>query len=351
MAYRAGSLTIDDLLTVQHQSAADFGIDTIQEVLEADINAHNQIVTELVMGMAEVTTDRQRIYGASQDGEMIETDETGRAPTQPVTHGDSVGFPLRQFQYSLGWNSTFFRLSTPQDMAKAVLGAQKAHLKQVETQIKYALFRAANYTYKDFLVDRINLSVKRLVNADSMVIPEGPNGEVYDASTHSHYNANATLTDAAGLALIDDVVEHGHGNKLVVCISKTDEAAFRALTSFTPYVDSRLITDTANTYGRATLDQTRIDNRAIGVYGAAELWVKPWVPANYAACWDMSDTNKPLAYRQRDSTSMQGLAIVAENSSFPLHSQMMQVEFGVGVWTRTNGAILQFNNASYSNPF
>jgi hypothetical protein len=65
----------------------------------------------------------------------------------------------------------------------------------------------------------------------------------------------------------------------------------------------------------------------------------------------MSDTNKPLAYRQRDSTSMQGLAIVAENSSFPLHSQMMQVEFGVGVWTRTNGAILQFNNASYSNPF
>lgn len=348
---RSGSLTIGDLLTVQHQSAAEFGLDTIQEVLDADIAAHNQLVQEMVSGFAELTTDRQRIYGASQQGAMTETDETGRAPTSPVTHGATVGFPLRQFQYAIGWNATFFRLKTPMDMAKAVLGAQKAHLVQIQTQLKYAFFRSANYTWNDFLVDRIDLPVKRLVNADSMVIPDGPNGESYDGSTHSHFNANASLTNAVVVATIDDVVEHGHGNNVILVINKADEAAFRALADFREYVDSRIIIDTANQYGRGVLDNSRIDNRAIGVFGAAEVWVKPWVPANYLACWDTGDPRKPLVYRQREQTTMQGLQLVAENMNFPLHSQHMQVEFDVGVWTRTNGAVLRFNNGTYADPF
>ncbi len=77
--------------------------------------------------------------------------------------------------------------------------------------------------------------------------------------------------------------------------------------------------------------------------------IKPWVPTNYAYAWDVNGP-KPLAFRQRDSSALQGLRIPAQFSSFPLHAQYIHAEFGIGVWTRTNGAILRFNNGTYADP-
>jgi hypothetical protein len=49
-------------------------------------------------------------------------------------------------------------------------------------EAKIALFNPTNYTADDYLGDHRTqpiIAVKRLVNADSMPIPPGPNGEIF----------------------------------------------------------------------------------------------------------------------------------------------------------------------------
>ncbi len=349
MATSVGTLDINALLATKFTTAAEYGLDTIQTILNADLAAHNAIVQEMVSDLCEPTTDRQRIYGTSINGEMIEVDEYGRAPTQKALPGETCGFPLRLFQYAIGWTDKWFETATPADMAVAVLAAEKAHLKAVQREIKKALFLSANYTYVDYLIDKVSLACKRLVNADSAAIPEGPSGEAFDGAAHTHYNAEAALTAANLLLNASDVVEHGHGSSIKVAISATNEAAVRALAGFTAYVDPRMVYRATDTPGQV-LDISRMDNRAIGLFGVAEVWVKPWAIANYAFAWDAGDPRKPLAFRQRTQQSLQGLRVAAENRAFPLLARYMEAEYGIAVWTRTNGAVHYFAGGAYVDP-
>lgn len=351
MPQNTGSYDISTLLAARFQSAAQFGLSTITDILTADIAAHNAIVTQMVSEMAEVTSDRQRIYGTSVGGDMTEVDEFGAAPTQRSLPGSTVGFPLKLFQFNLGWTEKWLQTRTPADLAIAVQGAQKAHLKAVVRELKRAIFVSANYTHRDHLVDNVDLAVKRFVNADSANIPDGPNGETFAGATHTHYDGEVSLTAAFLKAVINNVIEHGHGGNVKVAISRTDETAVRALTGFTGYQDPRLVFGASTTGVPAQrLDITRLDNRAIGIFEGAEVWVKPWAIANYVFAWDAGDSRKPLAYRQRDNQALQGLRIASTFSSHPLVAQFMEAEYGIGVWTRTNGAVLYFANATYADP-
>lgn len=344
-----GTLDISSLKAARFQSAAEFGLDKISAVIQADVAAHNDIVSSMLADMCELTSDRQRLYGTSADGEMVEVDEYGRGPTQRPLTGATVGFPLKAFQYALGWTEKWFKTHTPSEMADQVLAAEQAHLRAITRELKKAIFLSSNYTYRDHLVDNVDLAIKRFVNADSQNIPNGPNGESFDGATHTHYVGEASLTADFLTAIINDVIEHGHGGAVKIAINKTNEAAVRQLTGFVAYPDPRIIYRATDTPGQ-TLDISRLDNRAIGIFGGAEVWVKSWAIANYVYCWDAASPNKPLAFRQRASQSMQGLQVAAENSSYPLVAKFMEAEYGIGVWTRTNGAVLYFANATYADP-
>ena len=352
MTQTTGMYDISALLKVRFQSVAEYGLDTIEKVLRADIAAHNTIVNEIVADMCETTTDRQRIYGTSTDGEMNEVDEYGKAPTQRNVTGATVGFPMSSYQYNLGWTSKFFQTATPADLATMVLGAQKAHLRAIQRQIKSAIYLSSNYTFRDHLVDKVDLGVKRFLNADSADIPNGPNGEVYAGASHTHYSANSGWDATALATATKTVIEHGHGGNVCMAISTTDETSVRALTGFVAYIDPRLTIPVGGTVGvpGKRLDISRLDNRAIGIFNGAEVWVKPWAIASYAFIWDAADTGKPLAFRQRTASSLQGLRIAAELPEYPLNARIMEAEFGVGVWTRTNGAVFYSGGSSYTDP-
>jgi hypothetical protein len=352
MATLLGTYDISTLLAARFSSAAAYGMNTIREILDADIAAHNALVTQMLSEICEVTTDRQRIYGSSATGEMIEVDEYGRAPTQRVQPGSSVGFPLRLYQYSIGWTRKFMETASPADLAMRTQAAESAHLRNIQREIKRAVFLSSNYTFNDHLVDNVDLAVKRFVNADSALIPNGPNGETFDGASHTHFTAESTsaLTAANLTASIQTVIEHGHGNNVKVAICTTNEAAVRALSGFVAYVDPRVVSASTSTVGRVALDVSRLDNRAIGVFSGAEVWVKPWVPAGYYFSWDSGSPNKPLAFRQRTATSLQGLRIAAEIDDYPLLAQYMEAEFGIGVWNRTNGACHYSTSTTYADP-
>lgn len=352
MATVTGTNDIASLLANKQTTVAQFGLDNIQPILQAEIDAHNLIMTQMVGELADVSGDRLRLSGTSDSGEMSEVDEYGRGPTQKPSVGASVGFPLRLFQYGLGWTKKWFETHSPADMAVAVQGAEKAHRKAVVREIKRAIFLSTNYTFTDDLVaPSAALPVKRFVNADSAAIPEGPNGESFDGSTHTHYNASSTSAfDVAAMnALISDVLEHGHGQDLRVYVNVADAATVQGLSGFSPLIDPRLIMGTQANQPAMRLDITRADNRAIGIFGSATVWVKPWIPANYAFAFAADDPSKPLVVRTRNGGQV-ALEIAAELDTHPLHAQYMESEFGAGVWTRTNGAVLYHASTTYADP-
>lgn len=344
-----GTYSIDDLIAVRFSSAKALGLNTIAEVLQRDLDAHNMVVEQMVSEMCDVTTDARRIYGTSNAGNMTEVDEFGRAPSQKNNSGVECGFPMKLFQYNLGWTRKFLDNATVGDIVQGVLDAEKAHMQQIQRQIKLAIFGDTNYTFYDHLVDNVALSVRRFVNADSLAIPEGPNGETFVASSHTHFTAATPLVVGNLTTMTATVLEHGHGADLRLAINTAQEAAVRLLAGFTAYIDPRLSLSAASNQPFQRLDVSRLDNRAIGILGGAEVWVKPWVPASYQFVWDAGDARKPLAFRQRNGQAVNGLRIAAEYDTHPLIAQYMEAEFGVGVWTRTNGAC-NLIGASWSDP-
>ena len=126
-----GTHDISTLLANRNQSVAEYGLDRIVPVLRAELARHNAIVRTLTSDLAGFTTDRQRKYGVSVAGDMYEVDEYGRAPTQLTKPGDTVGFPLKRFQYAIGWTQDWFEQKTPADMAIATQAAERAHLRRI----------------------------------------------------------------------------------------------------------------------------------------------------------------------------------------------------------------------------
>jgi hypothetical protein len=353
MAGKVGTLSIDTLLAARFQSAARFGLDNIQQILAADLQVHNNLMLGMLSDFCDVTGDRLRIYGTSDTTVMYAVDEFGRAPTQKPAVGTTVGFPLKLFQYAIGWTRKWLDIHTPADMAIAQQAAQKAHRRKVRSEVQRAFFLTGNYTWTDSLVDNIALGVKRLVNADGAGIPDGPNGEVFNPATHTHYLAVAGgVTAVFANQVINTVVEHGWGGMMRVYISVADEATWRALTGFQAYLDPRLTVGTyANFPLGKRLDITRLDNRAIGIFGAAEVWVKPWMIPGYFFAFDSTADAKPLCVRTRSGNmTADGLAVAAELDMYPLHAQYMETEFGVGVWNRTNGACGYTGGATWVDP-
>jgi hypothetical protein len=352
MAPRTGTYTLDDLLAAQFATvrAIEFGVDQLVAVLQADLEVHNSIMEDLLGEFADPTFDIFRRQGTSTDGSFVEVDELGRGPTQKIKAGQTVGFPLRKFQHPIGWTQDYQDRATVQDFAQSQVNAQKAHRRLVARELKRALYGATNYTWVDiYSPHAIDVPVKAFWNADSAGIPDGPNGEVFNGATHTHYIGSATLTTAAVDSTINTIVEHGFGSRIRIYINKADQAAWQALSGFQAYVIADLTLGTgAGIPTNANLDTTRLDNRAIGRYGAAEIWVKPWAIANYAVALSSGSDQKPLAWRR--DTVRPGLYTAAQLNQFPLIAEYMQAFLGFGVWNRGNGAVLQFNNASYTTP-
>lgn len=351
MADDTGTHTIEDLIANDHQSVAEFGRNTIEEVIQRDVENHNDLTEEMVSLLAEPTTDRQRVYGAGGDTDMQKVDEHGRGRTQKDHKSGEVAFPLYKFVHPVGWTNDYEVNSTPADMAQATQNAEKADVKQIRTEIKSAIFLSSNFTFTDRFRDGVSLDVKRLVNADGDPIPDGPTGESFDGSTHTHYNAENGLTNSGLQTSVSDLLEHGHSEDVKMFINQGDESTVKGLSDFKEYVDARLTLNSNANQPQRRLDVSRpLDNRAIGIFGAAEVWIKPWIPSNYILITDTGTEEKPLVFRNHHQPGMQGLRLAAEIMDYPLNVDEMEHYFGVGVWTRTNGVAHYFGGAAYSGP-
>lgn len=348
-----GTHAVSDLLAATNQSVIEFGEDKTWMSIQALLDAHNDLLQEKLSTLVEVSTDRQRRYGGGDSMTMGDIDEYGTPDAQKVGAGDTVGFPLRKKGRSLQWTYTYLEENTPADLVGQARALMDADIRSVDAAILRAIFTPTNSTFVDRLVDNVSLAVKALVNADGASIPPDPYGNIFNAATHQHYLANATYTAAFLASVIDTVVEHFAAGQVMLWIAKGNESAVRAMTGtgeFTPYPLQDIISASTVTVARGTLDPNRTFNRAIGVFGnsSAQVWVKPWIPMNYVFAY-MAGAPKPLVMRVRNARNGR-LRMVYEDEVHPLRARTMEREFGLGVWTRTNGAAGFGANATYTAP-
>ncbi len=349
MASKTGTFDIGSLLAANNQSLASYGTDLIAPILAADNALFNAQVDDFLADFSMKTSERQVLAGSSIGGNMMELDEFSRQPTQKDLPGYLVGVPLRKFGFATGWTQDYLDNATPADLAIKQQAAQGADLRRTRYEIQRAVFLPTNSTFPDMNVDNVPLPVKAFINADSTPMQNGPNGEVFDGSTHTHYQANATLTAAAVQATVANVAEHRVGVSLRLYISQLDAAAFALLSGFVPLqVPYVTLNTAANQVASPRLNIGQVDNRQVGWFNAAEVWTKPWIPQNYLVVVDVAAPLKPLARRVRKDDK--GLYIAAQLDTHPLHAQYIQRYQGFSAWNRTALAVLKFNNGSYAAP-
>lgn len=351
MPLSTGTLDVSSLLRNQAPVGSEGLLqDEVAAAFQADLDVHNRLVTDMMTGLAETTTDRQRLFGSTATGEMQEVDEYARATTQKVSGGQTLGFPLRLFQFAVDWTRKFIENQPVSELANQLRAAQTAHRQRLLRQIKRAFYLSANYTFRDRLVAPVvDLAVKRFLNADGTPIPLGPNGEVFNGATHTHYLASATLTAASVQSLVDTIAEHGvpEGGTIRLNIARADRASFEALAGFKAYPDPRIIPVTGT--NQQTIELNRLDNLAIGTFGGAEVWVKPWAVQNYVLGHIYGGSgDKPLVVRTRNGQN--ALTIAAELNIYPLHAQYLEAEFDAAVWNRSAGAVLFFAGGVFADP-
>lgn len=351
MAGNTGTLGLSDLLAQTYVSAEQFGVQTIQEVAQADVEAYNGIWRPLMADFVAVTTDAQRVSGGSSTPRSQKVNQAGRAATQIVGKGGTVGFPVDKFQYNLGWTADYYELATPADMAQQTLGAQAAHALDLTTEFKRAIYRSANYSYVDEYSKGITLTVRRFANGDGMPIASGPNGETFDGTSHSHYLYASSMTAGLLTSLIATVQEHNANARVQLCLNSADALTVQALSGFDPLIYANFTVNANASVPLARRDIGPVNNVQIGTFNkVAEVWIKPWAVANYVVALDVNAPEKPVVLRE-PIAGRADLRIRAQFNAFPLSAEYMEWMFGMGVWGRVRGAVAYTGSSSaYADP-
>jgi hypothetical protein len=348
MAPPIGHLMISDLAAGQaaFQTVQNFGVENIAEAVQNELAVHNSILTDIVNEIATPATTRIEAKGGGGTMHMYRAAEHSRVPTQKVAAGFNLGYPIFKNQIALGWTDEWFRRKTVQELAQHVAARRLAHLQQVYRDLRMAMWLTTNYSHDDEWEDPpLAIPVKRLANADGLYIPPSPTGTAFDPTTHQHYLANATLTNAFALSLVNTVLEHQPTNGLRVAIHQNDRAEWEALPDFRPYAYPGITPVEGELTQAANIQQ--LNDIPIGTFGAAQVWIKPWAVDNYPAVYDTQ--RKPLRYRVRGGDDF-GLFIAAQNRAFPWLAEFAESYYGFGVSERTGAAILFTAGGSYVDP-
>lgn len=351
------NLTFDSLAASQLY-VFGLGYDNVFGSIANEFERHNQITASIMDDLVENTTETLLSYGGTVNSVIEEMDEVGRPAPQKATTGSFVGLPLRKYGGANQWSDEALQVMTGAEIALQAQALMDADIVNRQTQIKRALFRTSDYNFIDYHGNpkvQIPLPVKALLNADGSFVPIGPNGETFDGTTHTHYLATASFVEANLASLLTTVIEHYNGTgQAMIYINKAQEATVRTFSSsgnFNPYVPVNIQQALTSTYavGRS-LDMNNTNNRAIGLYSGAEVWVKPWIPAGYVFCF-FKGAPKPLAMRSSVFTARPaGLTLKWNARAYPFTANVYDQYFGIAAWNRQNAAVLYTGGASYVVP-
>lgn len=351
-----GVSSVEDLRAYRFASAAEMGLDTINDILNRDLAAVNASMTDSLRLIAEPLTEQTRIYGTSYKRAMQEVDEHGVPDSKKAQPGQTVGFPLKRFAVTLGWTRDALKRKSPAELAEDYIAVRNGYAAEIVKQIRNACYKKSNYNFTDELTNGVTYGVKRFLNADGAKIPDSPFGDAFTGATHQHYHGmtGTSVANSDVNYLTDHVTEHGHSNGVMIVVSQSDAPTIAALTNFKPALDAGLITPspTTQTFGAVATPQLG-DNRLIGFWrnSSVAVWIKPWAVTGRWGCFATGSPEKPLGYRQPAFAGLQGLRFNSIDERLTILAQLIEAEFGFAAWDRTAAAFLDIvNQATYTDP-
>lgn len=350
-----GGNAVADLFATQFNSTTIVPvIDDVFEEIRRLLAIHNGFIDEQIDAMVGMTTTERHVsYGGTFEMDMTELDENGTPDAQKGTTGFTLGLPLRLWGRSLQWNYTWFEEHSPRELGALFDALFLGDIKNVSLALRTAFFRPTNYTFNDHLVDKIDIAVKALINADSSTVPSLPDGTAVDGATHTHFLGSATFTAAIINSTITTVSEHFDTGQTVLWIPSASESAIRALTGANEFVPDTIpgvaypSTTMTTTQALSTNQQY---NRRIGLWGAngTPVFVKPVVPTNYILA-RQEGVDPPIVRRIRNAASAQ-LRMRFQGEIHPLGYEVFERKFGFGVKNRLAAAVARTNNITYALP-
>jgi len=371
-----GTHALEDLLE-RNETIMEFGPERLVTAIRTSIEAHNDAINDFLNPLVRYTNQREEPYGAQVGTTRVRgqrVDEFGAVdamlPRMPPVAVSNIGYPLYRIQYAWQFTRDFMETESPRQAAIRLMAIQQGDLDRIEFEVRNAFFNpVSELTYRDQLIDQLVLPIRRLANGDSQQLPLGPNGEVFNPATHTHYmgRAGGSLVAADVDAAVHNVLEHGVRGALRIYINVEDEPLIRAFPNFYPfefretYTPLELLPEsTVLMRDRGPLvegvDPSNPENMRIGRWNAKyEVATRPWVYPGYIMVVDTG--RRPLVWRSRQNPSAafgaQGranLRVVGAHDRFPLEAEWMEREFGVSVGDRVAAALLYINGTSYVMP-
>jgi hypothetical protein len=346
-----GTHGIIDLVRTNNQNIRDYGEGNLYKYINKYLAAYNAITNDELGTLAAVVPNRIMGYGGATGVVVVKVGEYGKADASKPSGGGSVGFPLDRNQSTLQWTRDWLEMATVEEAMADVDDRILADTQQLQVDLKNAFFGSSNRTFIDHLTDRLSLSVKALANNDGFSYPPDPYGNAV-AGTHNHYLGTGSLVNADVLALINTVAEHYNSGKMYLYINSLSETAVRALAGFIPAPLLGTVPATTATVTTEAMDDGQLNNRYIGKFGnqGAEVWVKPWVPANYMLAFIRRGDVRVLGMRQRGDRNRLRIVWQDREGSYSLRAETAEREVGFGVWDRLGAAVLYTANATYADP-
>jgi len=338
--------SLDDMLSQRFTPISTLDVNAVNDAIQAQLDFLNKSVSEQISLLAEETPVARRVWGTTAPFVMKEVGEFGEARSKAYGPGVEIDFPLRKFSVSTGWSKEWFQRATAAELAQRVLGASTAYQKKLQDEIKFAIFNNVNYTYEDYLVDSTSLAnCRAFLNADSVTIPDAPDGTTFTAASHNHYvgtvGASLAYTDVD--TLISNVVEHGNmfGITLFTTPALVSTLAGLTSTKFVQLTYASVIpaNDTDATIMRDNADADP-SNKLVGFWGNYPVYTRSWVPTGMIACLATGSAEKPLVMRVDANPSLRGLIALTEWGNPVITSKEWIAYFGMGVWNRAAGAVL-----------
>ncbi len=349
---QTGTYDLNDLLGIDDQPAEIFGYDRLAQVITTELNAVNAVVNEATALFAVDTIEREEGAPTGGVGRMVRIDpDYARSRTQQTPRAAAKrGFPLEALEHAVGWTAMYLRMATPADVARTTLDARGAYIGALREGIMKAFFKPTNFTFYDYVTpDKMPVDVKAMANGDGEVPPTTSTGKRFSGS-HNHYLAAAALSITEATEVVRTVTEHYEGNRVVVYISTDDEAAWKSLPGFAPYLPGNIIPLQTGPIGVGSLDISQTDDRPIGVLpNGAVVHTKPWIPFKYAIAINLN-APRPLKRRLHRMAGLRGLFLANENVAAPLQASAFQSYFGFGASERYAAAILYTGGSVYTAP-
>jgi hypothetical protein len=311
------TLQILDIDHYGEDSIVNYGYDRAFEQYGRVLDRYNDRESEAEALFVDRVDDKYRgRHSDVQELEMVEVDiEFGAQSDDQVPDWafQEWGFELRGFDLSQSWTKLSMAGMTVRQANSVFSAALAADKKRMRDYIWGCIFNNVNYNIVDRTYMGETLAIKTLYNADGWYIPNGPNGEQFNGSTHIHHMVLASFSYANLMTGYNNLAEHMESGQTVLLVNKDEVPDFAAMsaTTFYPAEDGRIIASLLADRINRDRDPLNESKRFIGImkYGP-EVWTHPDVPSGYAVLVSL-DSNLGKALKGRKHPALpSGLRLV-----------------------------------------